>query len=206
MRSTDSMDLLFSYGSLLSQHSRQHHSGITSTVIPARLNGWQRSWCARYEDEGATYAGAIESSSAQITGLLIPTEITDEIRHRERKYEFVEVPRDQLTINADSNPELLVDNRLWICRVVEKCQPESTTPLPQTYIDTCLKGCLEIGNQMLAQEFIDETIGWDGIWINDREYPVYPRAAQVSKTDIEVIDRLLDTSGILQYRRNTIVE
>lgn len=186
----------------MSLHSRQHHSKIRSVPTFAKLDGWQRGWLTRYEDEGATYAGAIENRDASISGLLVPTEITDEIRHRERKYEFVEIPFDNFDFEPTVNIDVFNRSRFWICRASKRQSPSESFPLPQTYVDTCLKGCLEIGGHDLAREFIQETTGWNGVWKNDRATPVFPRAAQTSSADIELIDDLLSDAEVLINRRN----
>ena len=40
-------------------------------------------------------------------------------------------------------------------------------PILQTYIDVCLTGCLEYGEDF-AKEFILTTFGWSPFWLNER--------------------------------------
>ena len=82
---------IVSYGSLLSHESRSRYSAITASVMPVTVTGWKRAWCTRHFEERTTHAGAVRTPEAKMNGVLIPTTITDEIRHRERYYEFVQI-------------------------------------------------------------------------------------------------------------------
>ena len=40
-------------------------------------------------------------------------------------------------------------------------------PICQTYVDTCLLGCLERGGVSLAERWASTTGGWSVYWLND---------------------------------------
>jgi len=197
------MDYIFGYGSLLSEYSRQTYSNIHSEVISATINGWSRAWCAVYPDEGATYAGAFRNSSSNLDGVLIRTQIDDTLSERERGYQFSPLNRSEL-IRVAGDYELRTDDRIWIC---ESLQPGAATelcPLPQSYVDTCLSGCIEVHGVDGAARFIDQTYGWDCVWVNDRHVQrnlIYPRHARVSVEQSELIDFILEERGVLRFRQ-----
>eukprot|EP00966_Prymnesium_polylepis_P080688 1869484-Prymnesium_polylepis.1 len=46
--------------------------------------------------------------------------------------------------------------------------PSVHYPILQTYIDVCVSGCLEHGEEF-AREFIQTTFKWSPFWLNERE-------------------------------------
>lgn len=195
-----------SYGSLMARYSREHFSALYGDVIPARLQGWTRSWCVQYPDEGATYAGALPDLNSTLDTVLVPTSINDEIRHRERCYQFIEITSDQIIVSDEHNDWVEEINRsgarYWLCEVISPQNTDAHHPLPQTYVDTCLLGSIQTRGLTAAQAFIDQTLGWDGVWVNDRtlDQPIYPRSAPTTDSERLLIDQLLEDSGVLHYR------
>ena len=55
----------------------------------------------------------------------------------------------------------------------QKRRPTFDLPILQTYVDVCIKGCLEYGENF-AREFIQTTGGWSKFWLNDRQIPRRP--------------------------------
>ena len=184
-----SRDFIVSYGSLLSRESRTTFSTITASVAPVTVSGWKRSWCTRHLDEHATHAGAIRAPDAQMHGVMVPTELTDDIRRREQYYEFEEIDPSTLKF-ANGIPDTAVGGTFWICKPRRIDYPTRDYPLPQSYVDTCLIGCLETDIPEWPNEFIRTTDGWEHYWINDRnrDAPIFPRAARLSPEVHDVID------------------
>ena len=193
----DTAEYIIGYGSLLNAYSRQTYSGLHAPIIPVMATGWQRGWTTRYGDEAATYLGVRPASTSVLSAALVPTRITDEIRHRERGYDFVPVAPETVSL---LNPDTLElgDARLWIVVNREQLHADSDHPIPQSYIDTCLLGCLETGGREMAQHFIASTERWDGHRINDRDWPtpLYPRGAPATAAQRDEIDALLRTAGV----------
>ena len=65
--------------------------------------------------------------------------------------------------------------------------PDIDFPILQTYIDVCLTGCLEFGEDF-AEEFLETTFAWNQFWINDR---VLARRPWVHCPNYAAIDELL---------------
>ncbi|WP_297736702.1 hypothetical protein [uncultured Maricaulis sp.] len=195
-------DFMIGYGSLLSSYSRRTYSGIETPVRPIVATGWRRGWTVRYGDEAATYAGVRHAAGHHLHAALVPTEITPELRHRERGYVFTEVdPASVYPDDADDTP--LPPGRYWIVVNRSQVRADADHPIPQTYVDTCLSGCLETGGEARARAFIQATELWDSPWIDDRDRanPLYPRRTPLSHDDRARVDALLDGCGVLKYRR-----
>lgn len=200
------MDYLVGYGSLLNKYSRETYSKIFSDVRAVRLQGWYRSWCAAYPDENATYAGAQRDSDAELEAVLLPTHIGEELQLRERNYQFIELDASQLLAD-DGNPLSLAGNdRVLICATTEPLMPSTQLPLPQSYVDTCMLGCLENGGLESMRRFVDQTQGWEGAWIDDRRLsaPIYPRYALPNNEQRSLIDDVLAELGVIRYRQKAL--
>ncbi|MFT6408271.1 MAG: hypothetical protein ACJAQ6_001688 [Arenicella sp.] len=198
------MDYIFGYGSLISQYSRRHYSDIQSEVMTAQLKGWYRAWCVSYPDERATYAGALPNDTSLLDGVLIASEIDEGITQRERGYRFTAINVEDIRLDGAETIFTELD-RIWICETLRTDIASTENPLPQSYVDTCISGCLEAKGVEGAIEFIQQTQGWDCVWINDRHLehtPRYPRYTPVSGEQAILIDALLDQQGVLKFRNS----
>lgn len=199
------MDLLVSYGSLISRESREKFSKIYQPVDLVKLRGWKRYWGAPYPDEGATYAAAAPNINSHLHGVLVPIEMSDDLRHRERGYDFVEIkdPANELDLLTRNTEVDLSDSTVWIAQAKVIATSNNKCPLPQSYVDTCLLGCLEIGTAELVDQFVRETEGWEGVWINDRnrEPSIFPRAAKIKEEFVEIFDNIIKEFGVIEYRK-----
>lgn len=197
------MDYLLGYGSLLSKHSREHYSRIYSPVKAVRLSGWSRSWCAAYPDENATYAGAQPKPEAQLDAILLPTTIDQDLQMRERNYHFIELKPEDLSLVEDAELPLNATDRVLICATASPTKASNQMPLPQSYVDTCMLGCLEISGIDGMRRFVQQTQGWDGVWFDDRHLnqPIYPRFAKPTRVQQQLIDDVLAQERVLGLRR-----
>lgn len=188
-------NIMVAYGSLLSHDSRLRYSNIDVQPIPVTLRGYQRGWFTRSPEERQTYLGAVASSSALMSACLIPVEFNPSFQHREKDYQFRQVEVTQLltAANKELAPSLvcaLSEVSVWICESLEMTPASSEFPVNQTYIDTCLAGCIEQGGESWARRFIDTTSLWQHPRNNDRSLPKYPRAANCERDIYTLIDSL----------------
>ena len=197
------------YGSLLSHDSRLNHSRIDETAYPLELTGWQRSWVTRSLDEKQTYVGAVRQTGAKMNGALIPTEeISPELQERESNYRFTKLSIDDFTFSPylhegeDVLKEQLEHKSIWVCETLKINNADENYPVNQSYVDTCLMGCLEVGGVLFAQHFIQQTTGWDNAWINDRSHKKYPRYARIDEEEQMRIDSEL--ASILRFRKENL--
>ncbi|MFT6389541.1 MAG: hypothetical protein ACJAUP_002934 [Cellvibrionaceae bacterium] len=224
------MDYIFGYRSLVSRYSRQHYSKILSEATVATVKGWCRSLCVSYPDEGATYAGALRDDVGLLNGVLIATDIGEAIADRERGYQFTRLNIDDLLIEnlAVGEPSIgeqgfdgqgfgeqgrdsfglsiSQQDQIWIYETMQVDTATPGNPLPQSYVDTCMSGCLESQGVDGAIEFIQQTRGWDFVWLNDRHLdrtPRYPRYTPISSEHAGLIDSLLEQQGVLKFRQSS---
>ena len=78
--------------------------------------------------------------------------------------------------------------------------PSAEYPILQTYVDVCLTGCLEHGEEF-AREFIQTTFLWAPYWLNERELARRPWLHQ--KQNVK-IDRLLKEHVPEYYERRRL--
>lgn len=196
----DSAHYILAYGSLLNRDSRQRHSNMFSTGIATRVSGFERGWYTRAYHESQTYVGATPNHSGSLNAQLLPVDLNPSFQTREQDYRFVNVPCDALsfTDNVDDEKRLreaLSHAELWICETLKILPADEAYPVSQSYIDTCLAGCLEHGGETEAQCFIDTTTHWEHPRKADRQAPVYPRFGKVDNDATTIIDRLLGMIG-----------
>jgi tetratricopeptide (TPR) repeat protein len=67
--------------------------------------------------------------------------------------------------------------------------PDEEHPIIQTYIDVCLRGCLQWGGSSLVSEFIATTSGWTKYFLNDTPTS---RRPWLHRPDYGVIDKCLE--------------
>lgn len=188
--------LVLGYGSLMSADSRQRFSSIHVPGLPATVSGFYRAWVTRSESEQQTYVGAIAEKGAMLNAQLIPATIDPGLEDREKDYRFTSVSPDALALPLSKQQdeqvrEWLTGKQLWICETLDVSPASEAYPVSQTYIDTCLSGCLEHGGEEEAVRFIETTRGWQHPRQQDRLAPRYPRAARVDSDTQQRIDTLL---------------
>jgi hypothetical protein len=209
--STKQKHYLVGYGSLLSHDSRSRHSNIFCPNMPIVVNGWRREWLARGMAHLQTALGVSQVATASLNAVLLRIEqISPELRDREQDYQFIEV--DPSTIVAAQESELAQAElaniranpdtcKIFICVNLNKIQSNSQYPIYQTYIDTCLVGCFDMGVANFAAEFIQSTHFWEHGWINDRHNTLYAKPAMVTLQQQQQIDKLLKQQQVLEYRQ-----
>jgi hypothetical protein len=195
LNNLDEQHIVLGYGSLLSKDSRERFSHIHTLGVPVRVEGFQRAWVTRSLAESQTYVGAIANVKSQLTAQLIPTDINPRLREREKDYQFVQVPHHAISFSSgdagDMARRALEKHTYWLCETLA-CEPATPQyPVHQTYIDTCISGCLEHGGVQEAKAFIDHTSQWQHPRVNDRTSVKYPRAAHISHAVQSEIDALL---------------
>ena len=188
--------LVLGYGSLMNADSRQRFSAIEQPGILVSVNGFERAWVTRSEQEKLTYVGALANPDGWLNAQMISTAISPALAKREQDYQFVAVPASAVTVQADDKAntylQQALDNKsLWICQTLAQQSASAEFPIAQTYIDTCLAGCLEQGGEAQARAFIDTTRLWSSHIRHDRTAPVYPRPGRVASQHHEQIDALL---------------
>lgn len=188
--------LMLGYGSLMSRDSRQTYSGIFHEGILVNVSGYCRGWITRSIAEQQTYVGAVAEHGASLNAQLIPVNLDPALADREKDYRFEKVPARQITSAfSGSLHEALVNwlqqRPVYICRTLGSETAEASYPIHQSYVDTCMAGCMEAGGVEAAERFVQQTAHWNAHLINDRAAPKYPRSAKISHTVQQSIDKIL---------------
>ncbi|WP_018982865.1 hypothetical protein [Salinimonas chungwhensis] len=194
--SFDYPHLVLGYGSLMNADSRQRFSAIEHQGVMVTVNNFYRAWVTRSWQERQTYVGALPENGASLNAQLIPTPLSPALAEREKDYTFTDVPADTISTDFDDDAHdylisRLADKQLWICQTFDVHVADPQFPVSQTYIDTCLAGCLSHGGLAQAEAFIRLTRHWPTDIRADRSEPFYPRPGRLSKEELRQIDTLL---------------
>ncbi len=205
---------VFGYGSLMNPDSRAKTNPTLADQdgLPVLVRDVERIWSAR-TTTGYTAMGVRIRKGADCTGVLLEVNKAEleDLDRRELSYVRVEVHLD----NVDQVPflneeefyeteqaETLFDAkenegnvRVWVYIQKEPIPADSSHPIPQSYVDVILSGCLTISEDF-ARSFIQTTKGWqqnEDAFVDDRDQPIYVRANSLqSEKDAGVIDQLLE--------------
>lgn len=96
------------------------------------------------------------------------------------------------------------DVNVWIYIQKDPIPADPSHPIPQSYVDIIMRGCLTISEDF-ARSFIETTAGWndehEDHWVDDRDVPIYKRAdSDYSSANADMIDQLLDENTQLDVR------
>ena len=149
-----------------------------------------------------------KGSGSTINGVLYPIyENIEAFDEREEGYFRLRLELNQLEPLSWQNLPQGEDIIIYVyCLNVENQKQKATYELPilQSYVDVCIKGCLEYGSEF-ADEFIKTTKGWSKFWLNDRILPRRPwiKEPQFKSID-EVLKKNLKFSSVLpeDYNKN----
>jgi hypothetical protein len=204
---------IFGYGSLLCSHSRavtlpEHAQAV---VTPVAVKGVERVWSKR--TDRMTAMGIRFNSAASTIGILLPVTMQDiqAFDVREQGYDRIELRLSDIDRVPFLNEEHYKEQdhqtflhakeknarhavKVWVYIQKENLPPTERYPIVQSYVDTILRGCLTVGGEEFARDFIRSTKGWhpddfsdssdgsdsdmgdgDVMWVNDRRTPVYLR-------------------------------
>jgi len=198
---------IFGYGSLQNINSIRNTlneiTHIDETPFTVRVKNMRRGWYLPINKNNLitkpwTTLACVEESGYSVNGVLI--QITSEclrlLDERETDYVRKIIQHEQITSICDT--ELCSNSIAYYYGIdSESKQPPSLlTPILQSYLDTCLIGCIEIdaklGNMHYEYtiEFLQTTHEWNSMyhWVNDR---IFPRRPYEYVPYARIIDRLL---------------
>lgn len=208
---------VFGYGSLICEKSRSitNPALAEKEALPVVIQDVERVWSARTKT-GYTAMGVRFLKDTECTGVLI--EVTEEeladLDRREANYDRCPIHLDnidqvpflqQQEFYDDDHPVFdakeASDNdehhnvRVWIYIQRDPIPADPSHPIPQSYVDIIIRGCLTISEEF-ARSVIDTTVGWTNDeqdhWVDDREVPIYKRAdTEYSNQHGDTIDQLM---------------
>ncbi len=181
-------DYLFCYGSLICKESRDG-TGQTGRALPVVVEGLQRSWNAVIDDPHyrMTAVGAMPEEGARCNGILVEVAAAElpKFDAREKGYPRTPIDREKIHPLLDFG---VPSGNIFFYPINNPGTPTQENPIPQTYVDVILTGCLGVSEEF-TRDFICSTNGWDSPWVNDRKKPRYPGTRITAPTD--TIDALL---------------
>ena len=199
--SKDTPHIVIGYGSLMSEQSRAKFSNINSLALPVTVNGWERAWVTRSSHERQTYVGAYKCDLSHFNAQAFFTNIDKQLQQREQDYCFCEVELSSLSFQmqlTDVQTEILSSMTFYICETLLKQQPDSDFPVCDSYIDTCLAGCMEVGGSDEVRRFIATTKYWPITHKRrDRGAHFYPRSAVISAQNYTLFDEIQKSEGFM---------
>jgi hypothetical protein len=199
-------EYVFGYGSLMERKSRTGTNPEAVGAWPARVNGYRRGWFHQFAEHvgsSCTFLGAVESARAKINGVIYFVQDFEKTKEREIDYTATAVPADRIEMLDGAGPwDTGKVVYIFVSDDVAISKPTSGCPIVQSYVDTCINGCLEIeaiyrSAHGFVQEFIDTTTGWKtAYWVNDR---LYPRRPRIYVPNAFAIDEALQEGKVLRY-------
>lgn len=185
-------------------------------ALPVVIQDVERVWSAR-TSSGFTAMGVRFRKGAECTGVLIEVKADElaDLDKREAVYNRLPIQLDNIDqvpfleeddfyeddhpvfeAQDESNEEVDDQNvKVWIYMQKDPMGADASHPIPQSYVDIIIRGCLTISEDF-ARSFIETTHGWkddEDHWVDDREVPIYQRAdTDYSDAHGETIDKLLE--------------
>ena len=194
--SPDKSQYIIGYGSLMEESSKKRTAPNSGVNYPIRIKNFERGWKIQGTAHGGNaYLAVTPKTGAQLNAVIynVNTKELDATDQREKGYCRVEVPKENIASKWDKAP---ADKQIWIYIVPESQnkQPSKEYPIAQTYVDTWIKGCMDLESKYsikgFARECVSTTSNWSNFWLNDRSSPRYPSALLNIETDR--IDQLLN--------------
>lgn len=206
---------VFGYGSLICPDSRSRTNPALAKKepLPVVIQDVERVWSAR-TTTGFTATGVRFRKGAECTGVLLevsPQELLD-LDKREASYNRLPIHLDNIeqidfleeedyyendhpVFDAKESDNDDTHAKVWIYMQKEPIHADSSHPIPQSYVDIIIRGCLTISEDF-ARSFIETTKGWkhdEDHWVDDRDVPIYSRAdSEFSNANADKIDKLIE--------------
>jgi hypothetical protein len=203
-------NFIIGYGSLISKKSLKRTLPQVTYTEPVYVKNYLRSWSAIIKEASVfttTYLGVEKCVDSKINGVIFEVEesLLSTLDRREFLYKREKVSLDEIEFFTDFLKINSKDN-IWIYITKSPKKPTSKFPIIQSYVDTCLEGCIEIEENFFIEEFaidfINSTKQWSNYWVNDR---IFPRAPHIHRPDSYLIDKLL-IENIPEYFSNITIE
>lgn len=190
----------------MNSSSRRNTLPLDTVGIPVLVHGLERTWSYKCDKSKYT-AVAVKSGPSACNGVLFelpdPNHYLSLLDEREKEYERTVI--DHSNIVAWNSQDSLWNHEnsiIWVYQLPNSKKsshlPSSDHPIPQSYIDTIIAGCLNYG-QEFTRAFLQLTRGWTRDFLmNDRHQPL--KKFTIDKTSINpmVFDYLIQENVIFE--------
>ncbi len=170
------------YGSLIDEQSKKYTDPHAQQSLPVLVKGYQRSWSVYGNLPGlnATFLAVYEAKQGFFNGIIFKLGKIENIQH----YDQRETVYCRQILHADTlytyTAHLPKQKQVWLYLPVQKRKqpPSKDYPIVQSYVDTFIRGCIQIEEKFDIKNFaatcILSTDQWSPHWINDRIFPRRP--------------------------------
>lgn len=163
---------IIGYGSLIDEQSKRKTDKTAQENRPITLKGYQRSWSIH--GTHSTFLSVTEKAKASFNGVIYKLKHPHHIRkydQREKGYCRKEIFLHQINTFGINLPQK-IQCWIYISNHAKNESPSATFPIMQSYVDTFLRGCIQIEEKYQIKDFakrcILTTTQWSNAWINDR--------------------------------------
>lgn len=201
---------IIGYGSLMNRKSLNRTLKDVKEIDIVYLNNYERSWNA-IENVTATfsttYLGINKKINSKVNAIIFEVqesylELLDkrEFLYTREIVDYEDIKLINNTLNITKN------DSIWIYVTNDNKKPMAKAPIIQSYVDTCLEGCInleiEFNIKNFAIDFLLNTKNWSNFWVNDR---IFPRAPHLKQEYAYFIDSLLN-EHLNEYFKNIEIE
>lgn len=206
----ENKNFIIGYGSLMNISSLKRTLPQIDYIEPIYLHNYIRSWSAIENEKhslSTTYLGVSKEKNKKINCIIfeVPEQLIDTLDSREFLYTRESVNKTDIEF-IKSKTKIEDNDNIWIYLTKIPQEPESDFPIIQSYVDTCISGCIQLENQFtiknFANTFIQTTQNWSKYWVNDR---IFPRAPHIHQPLAYKIDDILHNE-IPDYFKEIIIE
>lgn len=187
------MILIFGYGSLVNRKTWD----FQAEYFKCSIIEWKRHWGQAIQ-VGQRLVSALTvhpQHTANLRGILIKTdaETCKMIDIREMGYKRVSLPSDCVKLQNRMDESQIVNGSIYTY-TSDHIKPHRIRKKPvilQSYIDVVADGFYNEFGERGFWEFFEDTLGWELQILNDRNRPLYPRAVDIPKTLLKMIDHAI---------------
>lgn len=187
---------IVAYGSLIDEQSKKRTDPTAQESFPALIKGYKRSWSVHGNLPGlnTTFLSIIKDKYASFNGVVYKLSKPENIQlydKRETTYCREALNADRLEMHSGALPN---QKQIWIYSASQKSNeyPSHDFPIVQSYVDTFMRGCIQIEAKFkispFAKDCIKSTGQWSEYWENDR---IFPRRPSLYEPYARQIDALL---------------
>jgi hypothetical protein len=178
----------FGYGSLVNCATHDYEQ-----PQPARVSGWRRQW--RHTSlRDVAYLTVREAPGQTIDGLIaaVPKGDWVALDIREKAYDRLHLGDRHI---SHEHPDQ-ISVQMYKAKGGNDAPSSIRHPVLLSYLDTVIKGYLDVFGESGVHDFFATTDGWDAPIHNDRATPIYPRHAALTDDILGFVDQMLHSVGV----------
>jgi hypothetical protein len=182
----------------MNSSSRRNTLPGDTTGIPVLVHGLERTWSYKCNESKYT-AVAVRRGPSVCNGVLIEIQDLNYLSlldQREKEYERAIINHSNIQC-WNTKDKLWNDENsvIWVYQLPNASQvdhlPSDDYPIPQTYIDTIIAGCLNYGHEF-TKAFLQLTRGWTRDYLkNDRHNPLKKFTFETISINPKIFDYLI---------------